>query len=97
CYEAFDLFNAAFFEGRLPPCLIQFDTANYKKESRYRPGTNGIGAQCEILLHQLVHQWQEMQGESGDRTYHKKAFVAKSEEIGIPCPKGFRCEIREYA
>jgi hypothetical protein len=50
CYEAFDLFNAAFFEGKLPPCLLEFDTANYKKEGRYRRGTNGIGARCEILL-----------------------------------------------
>jgi hypothetical protein len=108
CYEAFDLFNAAFFEGKLPPCLLEFDTANYKKEGRYRRGTNGIGARCEILLnvkhlhrplyevlgtllHQLVHQWQEMQGESGERTYHKKAFLVRSEEVGIPCPKGFRC------
>src|SRR5438552_5095361 len=70
CYQAFDLFNTAFFAGKLPPCLLEFDPANYKKERRYRPGTNGIGATCEILLNvkhlhrplhevlgTLLHQW----------------------------------------
>src|ERR1051326_4467028 len=110
CYEAFDLFNAAFFDSKLPPCLLEFDSTNYKKEGRYGPGNNGIGARCEILLnvkhlqrplyevlgtllHQLIHQWLEQVGESGDRTYHKRGFVARSEALGIACPQGYRCEI----
>ena len=50
CFDAFDLFNAAFFESQLPPCLLNFDSIHYKKKGCAQSGTNGIGVHSEIKL-----------------------------------------------
>jgi hypothetical protein len=35
------------------------------------------------LLHEMVHQWQQVQGHPPRRGYHDKAFAAKMKELGL--------------
>ena len=48
CYCFFDVFNAAFFEGQLPTCFLQFEWTRRTRLGHYRPGRNAVAAKHEI-------------------------------------------------
>ena len=50
CYRAFDLFNKAFFDDDMPPCLLEFISANFKRDGASCVETNGIGVRSVIQL-----------------------------------------------
>lgn len=50
CYKFFDVFNAEFFDGKLPNCFLQFDKTRVNNLGHYRPGRNVVGARHEINL-----------------------------------------------
>jgi len=51
-----------------------------------RPFSEMLGT----LLHEMVHEWQELFGQPGKGGYHNKQFAAKCAALGIPCTGGYR-------
>ena len=49
-FRWFDIFNEAFFDGKLPTCFLQIDRERISCLGHYRPGKNGVGAEHEINL-----------------------------------------------
>lgn len=101
----FDIFNDAFFDGKLPVAFLGFARTRVTNLGHYQPGRNSVGALHEInlntryldrplgevlgtLLHEMIHQWQELFGKPGKGTYHNKQFTAKCAQLGIPCTGG---------
>ena len=41
------------------------------------------------LLHEIVHQWQEIHGKPGKGGYHNQQFTEKCAALGIPCTGGY--------
>ena len=36
-----------------------------------------------VLLHELLHGWQELYGKPGKRNYHNREYVKKAEKLGL--------------
>jgi hypothetical protein len=49
-----------------------------------------------ILLHTMIHQWEQVAGRPGKRFYHSREFARKSAELGIPCRVGYGGQILQY-
>ena len=41
------------------------------------------------LLHEMVHEWQDLYGTPGMGTYHNREFTGKCRALGIPCNGGY--------
>lgn len=41
-----------------------------------------------ILVHEMVHLWQEEKGEPTRNGYHNQEWVDKAQELGLECPEG---------
>ena len=90
--EKFNEFNALYFDGKLPHCLIQinnnksrFGYFRYNKYSggRYIAISRYDGLRKEIaiqrtLIHEMIHFWQYINYGSSD---HSRTFKAMSKKI----------------
>lgn len=89
--KKFNEFNATYFDGKLP--MVHFTYGDTKSEyGRYNRATNTIRItravpqmtehDCEeILIHEMVHAWQNYMGLSYWRDGHRGSFVRKAKEI----------------
>lgn len=89
--KKFNEFNATYFDGKLP--MVHFIYNNSQKNlGQYNRSNNTIRItlgrpemtehDCEeILIHEMVHAWQNYMGLSYWRDGHRGSFVRKAKEI----------------
>ena len=89
--EKFNEFNASYFDGKLP--MVRFIYNHSKKNlGQYDRSNNTIRItlgrpemtqhDCEeILIHEMVHAWQNYMGISYWRDGHRGCFIRKANEI----------------
>jgi len=110
-YKFFDLFNRRFFNGQLPTPAISFKSgraAGWYRLGRNEFGVKDqINLNCEnlglpkylnlmILLHEMIHQFQDYYGKHSAGWYHNKQFQTKSRELGIPSdPRWYTIQITD--
>jgi SprT-like family protein len=49
-----------------------------------------------MLLHAMIHEWQELYGTPGKGGYHNREFCARAQALGIPCPTRYEHACAEY-
>jgi predicted SprT family Zn-dependent metalloprotease len=99
--RAFDYFNEALFEDRLPACILNlsrkrgaggfFAAERWEKEESviHEISLNPKSLEppmervMSILVHEMVHLWQEEFGKPGRRNYHNVQWAGKMEEVGL--------------
>jgi len=50
-----------------------------------------------LILHTLIHIWQDTNGAGSKCGYHNKQFTTRSEELGIPSSPGRNCKVMSYS